>query len=182
FDPTTLQVKGSPVPVIEGVLTSTAFASAQFTVSSLAGSIAYIPGSAAQDTSTLVWVDRHGAIQPVAAPKRNYEFPRISPDGQQMAVRINGGSDPGQDIWLYQFARGTLSRFTSKANDAETPVWTADGKRVAYAMTTSDPARRILWKLADGSAGQEVLVVGDGIPNSEDGPPKGIAFIRRAPT
>jgi len=104
-----------------------------------------------------VWVDRHGAIQPVAAPKRNYEFPRLSPDGQQMAVRINGGSEPGQDIWLYQFSRGTLSRFTSKTNDAETPVWTPDGKRVAFAMTTKGNPRQILWKLADGSAGEEVL-------------------------
>ena len=160
FDQRTLQVKGSPVPVIEGVLTSTAFAMAQFTAS-LGGSIAYMPGDVNQDKSTLVWVDRHGATQPVAAPKRNYEFPRLSPDGQQMAVRINGGSDPGQDIWLYQFARGTLSRFTSKANDAETPVWTSDGKRVAFAMTASDPSRQILWKLADGSAGQEVLVGSD---------------------
>jgi len=161
FDLRTLQVKGSPVPVIEGVLTSTAFAVAQFTASSSGGSIAYMPGGVAQDRSTLVWVDRHGATQPMAAPKRNYEFPRLSPDGQQMAVRINGGSDPGQDIWLYQFARGTLSRFTSKANDAETPVWTRDGKRVAFAMTVSNPPRQILWKLADGSAGEEVLAGGD---------------------
>jgi Tol biopolymer transport system component len=133
---------------------------AQFTAS-LGGTIAYMPGDVNQDKSTLVWVDRHGATQPVAAPKRNYEFPRLSPDGQQMAVRINGGSDPGQDIWLYQFARSTLSRFTSKANDAETPVWTSDGKRVAFAMTASNPSRQILWKLADGSAGQEVLVGSD---------------------
>ncbi len=180
FDPRTLQVNGSPVPVIEGVLTSTALASAQFTVSSLGGSIAYMPGSAAQDRSTLVWIDRHGATQPVAAPKRNYEFPRLSPDGQQMAVRINGGSDPGQDIWLYQFARGTLSRFTSKANDAETPVWTPDGKRVAFAMTSSNPARQILWKLADGSAGEELLAGSDRHLHLGGWSPKGDALVAMA--
>jgi len=97
-----------------------------------------------------------------------------------MAVRINGGSDPGQDIWLYQFARGTLSRFTSKANDAETPVWTADGKRVAFAMTTIDPARRILWKLADGSAGEEVLAGSDRHLHLGGWSPKGDALVAMA--
>ncbi|PYV29469.1 MAG: hypothetical protein DMG22_22940 [Acidobacteria bacterium] len=96
------------------------------------GSIAYILGSNAPDSRTLVWVDRRGAVQPVGAPERNYEYPRLSPDGQQMAVRIYGGSDPGTDIWLYHFARRTLSRFTSKLNDAQPPCGrpTASGWRM----------------------------------------------------
>jgi len=77
----------------------------------------------------------------------------------QRSVRNNGGSDSGQDIWLYQFGRGTLSRFTSKANDAETPIWTPDGKRVAYAVValrrvTFDDGRRVVRRVpgtANGS-------------------------------
>jgi Tol biopolymer transport system component len=179
FDPRTLQVKGSPVPVIKGVLTNIPFAMAQFTAS-LVGSIAYMPGDEAQDSRALVWVDRHGAIQPVPAPKRNYEFPRLSPDGEQIAVRINGGSDPGTDIWLYQFARTTMSRFTIRATDAETPVWTPDGKRVAYAMTASNPPRQILWKLADGSAAEEVLAGSERHLHLGGWSPKGDALVAMA--
>jgi serine/threonine-protein kinase len=123
----------------------------------------------------LVWVDNRGAAQPVPAPKRNYEFPRLSPDGQRLAVRISGGSDSGTDIWLYQFSRGTLSRFTSKANDAETPVWTPDGKRVTYMAPG-----QIRWKLADGSAGEEVLAGSDRHLHLGGWSPKGDALVARA--
>ncbi len=158
FDANTLRVRGTPIPVIEDVLTNPVAGSAQFTASG-GGSIAYIPGGEARDSRSLVWVDSRGAAQPVPAPKRNYEFPRLSPDGQRLAVRNNGGSDSGQDIWLYQFGRGTLSRFTSKANDAETPIWTPDGKRVAYAVgalrrVTFDDGRRVVRRVpgtANGS-------------------------------
>jgi serine/threonine-protein kinase len=179
FDLKTLKIKGTAAPIIEGVTTNIAQGSAQFTASP-AGSVAYIPGSAIQDVRTFVWVDRHGKTQPVAAPKRNYEFPRLSPDGEQIAVRINGGSDPGTDIWLYQFARNTLSRFTSKLNDAETPVWTPDGKRVAYAVTGGNPARQIVWKLADGSGGEEVLAGSDRHLHLGGWSPKGDTLVAMA--
>src|SRR5262249_35141006 len=90
------------------------------------------------------------------------------------------GSDPGQDIWLYQFSRGTLSRFTSKANDAETPVWSPDGTRVTFAMTTSNPARQILWKLTDGSAGEEVLAGSERHLHLGGWSPKGHALVALA--
>ena len=179
FDTATLQVKGVPVPVIDGVLYNLAQGAAQFAASG-EGSIAYIPGSETQDNRTLVWVDRRGAVQPVGAPKRNYEYPRLSPDGQQMAVRIYGGSDPGTDIWLYHFARRTLSRFTSKLNDAETPVWTPDGKRVAYAVTGINPARQVVWKFADGTAGDEVLVGSERHLHLGGWSPKGDALVAMA--
>jgi serine/threonine protein kinase/WD40 repeat protein len=180
FDARTLQTKGAPVAVLEGVLRSSGQLSVNFTASAK-GSIAYISGgNEPLDSRSLVWVNRDGAVQPVPAPKRNYEFPRLSPDGQRVAVRINGGSDFGQDIWLYEFARGTLSRFTSQFNDSETPVWSPDGKRVAFAVTAITPARQIMWKLADGSAREEVLVGSDRHLHLGGWSPKGDAVIAMA--
>jgi len=179
FDVKTLQLRGSPVRVIEGVLTNILQGPAQLTAS-FEGSIAFVPGSEAQDSRRLVWVDRRGTVQPLAAPKRNYEFPRLSPDGQQVAVRIAGGSDPGNDLWLYQFARGTLSRFTSKLNDPETPVWTPDGKRLAFAMNATNQARQIVWKLVDGSAGEEVLAGSERHLHLGGLSPKGDALVAMA--
>ncbi len=129
FDARTLQIKGGPVTVIDDVLVSYASIGAVELATSMEGTIAYVPGGEALNRRALVWVDSRGVEEPLQAPKRNYEFPRLSPDGQQLAVGIGGDSGSGPDIWLYQFTLGTLSRLTSNANDAETPVWTPDGKR-----------------------------------------------------
>jgi serine/threonine-protein kinase len=174
FDVNTLRLRGTPAPVIEDVLTNLGVGSAQFT-SSRGGSIAYVPGGEARDSRALVWVDSRGVAQPVPAPKRNYEFPRLSPDGQRLAVRIRG-----LDIWLYDLARGTLSRFISKGNDAETPVWTPDGKRIAYAETETNPERQIMWKLADGSAGEEIVAASDRHLHLGGWSPKGDALVAMA--
>ena len=86
-----------------------------------------------------------------------------------MAVRIYGGSDPGTDIWLYHFARRTLSRFITKLNDAETPVWTPDGKRVAYAVTGINPARQVVWNSPTALLVTKFLWAVSVISISEDG-------------
>ena len=43
-------------------------------------------GSLATDARTLVWVDRAGKEEPVAAPPRAYLQPRLSPDGTRVAL------------------------------------------------------------------------------------------------
>jgi serine/threonine-protein kinase len=159
FDARILQVRGEPVPVIEGVYTG-GFGAAQLAVSAT-GSVAYGPAVQELGARSLVWVDRRGTVQPVSAARRNYEFPRVSPDGQRLAVRIQEVGAEGNDIWLYQFARGTLSRLTFNETDAETPVWTPDGQFVTFAATRSNPVRQILKKPIDGSAGEELLAGSD---------------------
>jgi serine/threonine-protein kinase len=176
FDVRTLQVKGTPAVVIEHVLNAPSQAAVQFAASH-EGTIAYVPGGEAQVGAALVWVDRRGVVQPLPAPKRIYQFPRLSPDGQQVAIRIQ---DTATDIWLYQIARRTLSRFTEKANDAETPVWTPDSVRIAYAVTGSNPARRIVWKMADGSGAEEVLAGSDHHLHLGGWSPKGDVLIALA--
>ena len=174
FDLRTLQVKGVPVAVIEGVVTGPN-GMAQLSVSGV-GSVAYASGNELQGNSTLVWVDRRGAVQPIPAPRQNYMFPRLSPDGQRLAVRI--GAADANDIWLYQFGRGSLSRLSFGEDDAETPTWTPDGKRVTYAVTRSNPTRQIMWKSADGSGtGDEPLAGNDRHLHIGSWSPQGDALI-----
>ena len=176
FDLRTLRVQGAPVAVVEGVSMNVTQGAVQLAVSGT-GSIAYVPGSEVQGGRTPVWVDRRGVVQPVSAPHQNYEFPRLSPDGQRLAMTIEGGGAGTRDIWLYQFARGTLSRLTFGESDAETAVWTPDGKRVAYAVTRGNPARQIMWKSADGSGGEERLAGSDRHLHLEGWSPRGDALI-----
>jgi Tol biopolymer transport system component len=109
-----------------------------------------------------VWVDRQGVVQPIPVTPDNFEHPRLSPDGQRLAVAIRGfGNTANTDVWIYQFARGTLSRLTFGPTENEAPVWTPDGSRVTYAATLSErPPRAIESKPADNSGNEEILARG----------------------
>jgi serine/threonine protein kinase len=87
FDPQRLQVTGTAVPVVEGVLQSPTTGTGQY-IFSATGSLVYVSGGVQATQRRLVWVSRNGAEQPVAAPVRAYQTPRLSPDGRRVAVVI----------------------------------------------------------------------------------------------
>jgi len=138
-------VRGSPVPVLDGVL-SIAQAAPNFSVSSK-WSLVYVMSPATTWTGRPVWVSRDGReesvriTEDVIAP----EFPRLSPDGRRMALIVAG------DVWVYDLS-GTLPiRLTSGAR-YYSPIWTADGRRLVIEGRTSP---RRLWMIAtDGSEQQ----------------------------
>jgi serine/threonine protein kinase/Tol biopolymer transport system component len=160
FDLARLEVGSSaPVAIAEGI--KDVNEGAQYTISGN-GSLAYVPGDYQSD-SRLIWVDRSGKLEPLAAPPRPYSYPRISPDGQRVAVEIYGAKI---EIWLYNFARGTLVRLTPEGS-SQAPTWAPDGKRLAYRATRAG-SRNILWRSVDGTGAEERLTTGEGnqTPNS----------------
>ena len=81
FDPQRLEVTGTAVPMVEGVLQSPVNGAAQYSVSAT-GSLVYIPGGVRATQLQLVWVNRDGTEKPLAAPGHAYFTPRLSPDGR----------------------------------------------------------------------------------------------------
>jgi Tol biopolymer transport system component len=104
-----------------------------------------------------VWVSRDGAEQSVAAPARAYMFPRLSPDGRRVAVTI---TEQENQIWLYDLSRETLTRSTFEGTQNYNPLWTPDGKRIAFESNRAGPIN-IFWQLADGSGGFERLTTSE---------------------
>jgi serine/threonine-protein kinase len=150
FDLQRLTVTGAAVPIVEGIFSQPAQISfTQYSIS-LSGSLVYISGGAQTGGSNLVWVSRNGTGQSVAAPERGYGFPRLSPDGRRIAVSADG------QIWLYDLSRETLTRFTFAGTANYLPVWTPDGKRIAF-YSSKEGTPNIFWQLADGSGGLERL-------------------------
>jgi serine/threonine protein kinase/Tol biopolymer transport system component len=148
FDRQRLEVKGPPVPVIEGVLQLPRSGAAQYSFSAT-GSMVYVSASVPAAQRRLVWVDRNGSEEPLAAPARSYREPRVSPDGRRIAMTIEGQET---QIWLYDFAREALTRLTIEGNRNANPRWTPDGKRIIFGSETG-----VSWQLADGSGGAERL-------------------------
>lgn len=153
FDLRRLAMSGPPVPVVDGLVTSAVTSgSAEYDVTP-SGMLAFVPGTARTPEDSLVWVDRRGVAKKLPVPLNNYSNPRISPDGKLMAVQIH--SNGPSDVWVYDFARSTLTRLTFAGNNAD-PVWTADGKRVIYRSVKGIPSFQ--WRAADGSGSEETLL------------------------
>jgi hypothetical protein len=159
FDPHRLEVTGQPVPVLDGVKTSPNSGAADFAVSDT-GSLVYLPENAYTHDGLIVWVDRKKQVKELAAPARHYGSPHISPDGERIAVAIPSGSS-GSDVWVYEIPHGTLTRLTFDEHSSA-PLWSPDGKRVAFA-TTRPTGPAILMKPADGSGAEETLVLGESL-------------------
>ncbi|MCU1262889.1 MAG: hypothetical protein JWO80_5774 [Bryobacterales bacterium] len=178
FNPSNLELGGSPAPVIQGV-SETILGAAQFGLSAN-GTLVYVPGGLQGNSSHLTWVDRAGKEQPIAAPVRLYNFPRISSDGQRIAVTI---VEAESRVWVYDLARDALSRLTFGGTIDANPVWSPDGRRLAFYSNRAGPATNIFVQPVDGSGTAERLTTSGSInvPNSWSPDGHTIAYVDVTP-
>ncbi len=173
FDLGRLDVTGPAVPVAEDVLLHQPSGAAQYAFSN-SGSLIYLASGAALTEAKLVWVDRRGKVEPLTAEPRDFEMPRISPDGQRIAVGFGG------EVWIHEIARGTFARMTFRGGDQ--PIWTPDGKRLAFMSSNAGPINQF-WVPADGSGSVERLLTSEHAQFPESFTPDGrhLAFMEIDP-
>jgi Tol biopolymer transport system component len=92
-------------------------------------------------------------------------------------------SEQESQIWLYDLSRETLTRLTFQGNTNNAPVWTPDGKRIAF-NSNKEGATNLFWQLADGSGGLERLTTSEYIHAPHSWSPDGqfLAFMELNPT
>ena len=150
FDVGTRSLRGEPVAIAEPV---GLFATRGYFSVSANGVLAYRQG--ASEINRLTWFDRTGkAIGNVAEPGR-FEDLALSPDGSRLAAQRPAASAIF-DIWLMDLARATSTRFTFGPGLHVNPVWSPDGKRIAYALERNDGAD-VLEKDSNGAGSEEAL-------------------------
>ena len=77
--------------------------------------LAYVPGAFGVAVRQLVWVDREGDEELVAAEPRSYTGVALSPDGGRAVIEA---TDPENiDLVIYDVARDTPTRFTFDPGD-----------------------------------------------------------------
>ena len=174
FDLSRLVVTGTPVPVLEG-LEKNAWGSSLYSISEN-GTLIYEHAASIRRGNLLVVIDRKGNIQAIT-DGRSYpsEF-ALSPNGRQVAARVLAVND---DIWTFDIAGGTPLRLTFEAFDEIFPVWTPDGRRIAFGSRTGN----IFWKSADGTGQRQEISRGQytRYPGSFSPDGKILAFVEVHP-
>jgi len=147
FDAERLELDGTSVPVVESVRVTGV---AHFAVSA-DGDLAYVPGQRPHGSElVLMLVDRKGSAKPLSELKREFRMPRFSPDGTQIAVLFR--ENENNSIWIFDLRKSRFDRLSFEQGYPMCPVWSADGKRVAFRQGSS-----VFSTPADGSGSPEIL-------------------------
>ena len=114
------------------------------------GTLAYRP--APNSPRELVWLDRSGNEMSSPFASNSYDGLALSPDGRTAAVVVSEAGRP--NIWLY---RSDGTKRTSFAENSACPVWSPDGKQLAY-ITLNRGHGDIVVRPADHSAPEQLLI------------------------
>ena len=177
FDLKSLKLTGDPTTLVEHVAEVGQNHNFDFSVSEN-GVLAYQTGSA---KSQLVWFDRTGKrLEPVAEAD-NYATVALAPDGRRAVTGLLDADGRQSDVWLIDLTRGTKARLTFDAQSDGDPIWSPDGKRIAFTSNRSADAHIHLYDTGITSTGGEQLLLSgnaDDIPTSWSPDGKHILFMR----
>jgi serine/threonine-protein kinase len=150
FDLDRLETIGPAMPALEDVATNPASSGgAQLAVSS-EGTLVYVPCAAATAANSIDWMTREGKTSVLRATKADWANPRFSPDGQKLALEIFDGKH--RNIWVYEWARDTLTQLTFDPGQDKAPVWTPDGRLIVFSSDRAKPGTlNLYWVNADGT-------------------------------
>ena len=150
FDVSSLTITGRAVPVVEQDPVQYRKRGRPGTSISRSGMLVYPAGAPQTVDRPMSWMDRNGALTPFKSGLAVWGTPRFAPDGRRVAITraVNGAN---LDIWTYDLERDTLTRVTTEAGQDAAPVWTPDGRRVAFGWVADAGPFNLFWKRADGT-------------------------------
>jgi eukaryotic-like serine/threonine-protein kinase len=149
FNVSQLSITGDAVAIAEAATKSSAMG---FTASER-GTLIY--RSSNGDRTQLIWVDRMGKQTEVAAPPGLYGDVSLSPDDKRLAFDREGPTS--HDVWLMELQRGITSRLTFQPPNNNVPLWSPDGRTIAFA-SSRDGGLDIYQRPSNGSGKDEPLL------------------------
>ena len=92
----------------------------------------------------------------------------ISPDGKTVALDRRDSQTGLMDIWTYSLVRGTNSRLTFNSTTNQFPLWSPDGRYIAFTAFNKDRSSVIYKKASNGIGPDEALDKGAGVKIAYD--------------
>jgi Tol biopolymer transport system component len=158
IDLTTLRLSGEAVPVGLKVSVSSSMSAAV----SAGGDSVLATWSGAGAMSQLIWSDRAGRqLGTAGQPDRYVDF-RLSPDDKRLAIsRVDPGSITA-DLAVMDLERdGALTVLSSSAWTDASPVWSADGRRLAF-RSNRGGVNDLFERPSNSGDGEDVLLYSAG--------------------
>jgi Tol biopolymer transport system component/aminoglycoside phosphotransferase (APT) family kinase protein len=116
------------------------------------GALAYVEKAPEQ----LAWVDRTGSITEKVGPPQDWYNFRLSADESKVVfASLAPGQDVIRDVTVFDLRRATRERLTSEAKHSMVPVFSPDGKYVAF---TSNRTGRFNPYITDGSNREKLVI------------------------
>jgi Tol biopolymer transport system component len=151
LNPSSLELAGPVVPLVEGVATEST--GARHLALSPSGTLAYVP---APRTHALVLVRADGTERTIGQQGSSFENPRLAPNGERIVLAATRRHGEPADLWIHDLRAGSDTRLTFDGGRA--PVWAPDGTAVTYSHLGEQPG--IYTRPADGrGAARRILAV-----------------------
>jgi WD40 repeat protein len=152
FDASSAKTTGEAVPIVEHVRFTPVRWSGDFSASATRR-LVFNPGAGVR-RAELTWFDLEGRELGKVGEPGDIVSVAISPDSKRAATTIlsrTGGAYA--EVWLYELERGVSSRFVFGGQGSYDPLWSPDGRQVAY----GDVGGGIAVKAADGTSEPKIL-------------------------
>ncbi|MDQ6893738.1 MAG: protein kinase [Acidobacteriota bacterium] len=153
FDADKLQITGPARVVAENVGSGYGMIRSMFSLSQK-GDLVFV-SEPSSSKSHIEWIDRENRRSAAVPGSAIYATPRFSPNGSRMVVVIEDPRTHLSDIWTTDTAGVSRTRLTFGAGSSETPVWSPDATRIAYAATRSKFG---IFEKASSGVGPEKLI------------------------
>jgi eukaryotic-like serine/threonine-protein kinase len=159
FDAAARKISGEPRPVAENVFVA---GSALFGIpyySATPRALVYRTGTLADRLSRqLAWISRDGKVQTTLSELGRFNQVKLSPDGTKaVSSRTELQTGNFADLWITDLTAEASTKFTFGGGGNVQPVWSPDGKFIAWGRGRDDGMLVILRKSADGAGAEEEL-------------------------